>query len=114
MSDCIFCKIVEKKIPTNIEFEDDNCIGFKDIQPVAPVHYLFIPKKHVISINEMSKDDIESFGKILFEISNFAKKIGVDKTGFRVVANSGKDAAQSVFHLHFHLLAGREFGWPPG
>jgi histidine triad (HIT) family protein len=112
--DCIFCKIVQKKISANIVYEDELCLGFKDINPVTPVHILFIPKKHITSLDEVYEEDVNLIGHVLLNISKYARKEGLVERGYRVVNNIGKDAGQSVFHIHFHLLAGRRFSWPPG
>ncbi|MDX1958969.1 MAG: histidine triad nucleotide-binding protein [Leptospiraceae bacterium] len=114
MDSCLFCKIIEKKIPSSIVFEDELCIGFKDINPIAPTHVLFIPKKHIESLNDIISSDESIVGHILGVVSRYAKEQNLDKTGYRVVNNMGKDGGQTVFHLHFHLVGGKSFGWPPG
>lgn len=114
MNNCIFCKIINKEIQSQIVYEDDDCIGFKDINPVSPVHVLFIPRKHIESLNSISEEDTTIMGKILLKIAKYAREKGLEKNGYRVVNNIGKDAGQTVFHIHFHLLAGRGFHWPPG
>lgn len=114
MSDCIFCKIVNKEIPAKILFESENSIAFPDISPKAPTHILFIPKKHIESLDKLTVEDEKIIGKLMIEISEFARTQGLEKNGYRIVNNMGKDAGQTVFHIHFHLLAGREFNWPPG
>ena len=110
--DCIFCKIASKEISSNIVFENDKVLAFKDINPQAPVHIVVIPKDHIDTLN-----DVRDFGiyvDIFKAISEIVKKEGVDKAGYRVVANCNKDGGQTVFHLHFHLLGGRYMDWPPG
>lgn len=114
MSGCIFCKIVNKEISTKILFESENSIAFPDMNPKAPTHILFIPKKHIESLDALQGEDEKILGKMMIEISEFARSIGLEKTGYRIVNNMGKDAGQTVFHIHFHVLAGREFNWPPG
>ncbi|MBK7056031.1 MAG: histidine triad nucleotide-binding protein [Leptospiraceae bacterium] len=114
MSVCIFCKIVEKIIPAGIVHESDNCIGFKDLNPVAPNHLLFIPKKHIESVDKMTEEDSHLIGKIIFEMTEYAKANHFSNGGYRIVNNTGADAGQTVFHIHFHLLAGRKMEWPPG
>lgn len=114
MENCLFCKIVRKEIPAGIEYEDDDMIAFRDINPVAPVHILFIPKKHIESLDALEEGDKELIGRIHYRISRLAKKLGLDQKGYRVVNNMGKDGGQTVFHIHFHLLGGKAFRWPPG
>lgn len=112
--DCIFCKIANKEIKSEIIFEDDEIMIFKDVNPVAPLHLLAIPKKHIESILEIDKLEGNLSARILKAISDIAKKMSMDKEGFRVVINTGEGAGQSVKHLHFHILGGRKFNWPPG
>lgn len=111
---CLFCKILEKKIPAEIVFENDDCLGFKDIHPAAPKHILFIPKKHIESMDKAEQEDAAMLGRVLVYASEYARKNGFQESGYRLVNNMGKDAGQTVFHIHFHLLAGRSFAWPPG
>jgi len=105
---------VDRKIPSQVVYEDDSVLAFKDINPAAPVHMLVIPKKHIASISEIAPDDLAVIGHIFSVIQGIAKKHGLDRDGFRVVANTGERAGQSVKHLHFHVLGGRDFAWPPG
>ncbi len=109
--DCIFCKIIRKEIPAEIVYEDDQILGFKDIAPSAPVHILFVPKRHIKSLAHVKKSDQSLLGDLLLAMSRTAKKLGVDANGFRVVSNTGKDGGQIVHHLHFHLLGGKKLGW---
>ncbi len=104
--DCIFCQIVKKEIPSQIVYEDEEILAFKDIQPKAKVHLLIIPKEHISSLNEAKSEEI--LGKLLFQVKILAKKFEVDKTGYKVIINTGKDAGQVVPHLHLHLLGGEE------
>lgn len=110
---CLFCKIIERKIPSTIVYEDELCLGFKDINPVAPVHVLFIPKKHIVSLAQ-AKEEKDLLGHILTTIARYAEIEGLEKEGYRIVNNTGKHGGQTVFHIHFHLLAGRFLHWPPG
>ena len=110
MSDCLFCRIANKEIPSNIVYEDEEVLAFKDINPVAPVHILVIPKKHMDSIKDMKKEDELLIGKIHTVINKIAEEQGVRDTGYRIVTNCGKDSGQEVMHLHFHLIAGKELG----
>lgn len=108
MNDCIFCKIINKEIPSNIVYEDEDILAFRDINPVAPVHILIIPKKHFKSILEIEEQDKELIGKIHLTINKIAKQEKIDESGFRIVVNCGKDGGQEVGHLHFHLIGGKE------
>ncbi len=114
MSDCLFCKIINKEIPADIVFEDNNVLAFRDINPQAPVHKLVIPKKHISNILELGPEDSGVLPAIFDAAGKLVKKEGLDKDGFRIVNNCGAKAGQSVFHIHFHLLGGRVFNWPPG
>jgi len=111
---CIFCKIADKQIESNIIFEDDDFIVFSDINPVAPVHLLIIPKLHVESLLEIEKLGSSKIEKMFSIIKKMANDFKLDEGGFRVVTNIGESACQSVKHLHFHIIGGRKFGWPPG
>jgi histidine triad (HIT) family protein len=111
---CLFCKIAAKQIPSKILFEDDDLLAFHDINPAAPTHVLIIPKQHLVSLDDGQPEHVELLGKLLLATSRAAALTGVAKTGYRVVANTGADAGQSVFHLHFHVLGGRPMAWPPG
>lgn len=113
MQDCIFCKIVNKEIPAEIIYENEKLIAFKDLNPAAPVHLLIIPKKHIPTLLDISETDIDLFGEIQLVASNIAKEMGL-QNGCRLIANCNKDAGQEVYHIHYHLLAGRKFNWPPG
>ena len=110
MEDCLFCKIVKGEIPSTKVYEDEFVYAFKDIHPEAPVHILVIPKKHIGSINKIEKEDEELIGKIFTTIKKVAKDQGIAESGYRVVSNCGKDAGQTVMHLHFHILGGKTLG----
>jgi len=114
MSECIFCKIAEKKITATILYEDEDMVAFRDMNPVSPEHILFIPKKHIESFGQLTDKEEILVGKLSVQIAKFAKEKGFDKNGYRIVTNIGREAGQTVFHLHYHLLAGRHFQWPPG
>ena len=115
MGDCIFCKIANKEIKSEIVFEDEAVIAFSDIMPQAPVHVLVIPKKHITSFVDIAADGDFEYVKHIFSAANkIAGEKGLDKSGFRIVCNHGRAAGQAVPHLHFHLLGGRKLGWPPG
>ncbi len=110
MEDCIFCKIIKKEVPADVVYEDDEIIAFKDIQPAAPIHILVIPKKHIASLAQLTKDDETLIGRIYTVINEVASKQGVKERGYRVIVNCGEDGGQEVGHLHFHLLAGKKLG----
>ncbi len=110
MEDCIFCKIINKEIPSQMIYEDEEIIAFKDIQPIAPIHILVIPKKHIKSLVELEKEDEILIGKIYTVINKIAKEQGILEKGYRVMVNCGKDGGQTVPHVHFHLLGGKQFG----
>lgn len=110
MADCLFCKIVNKEIPSTIVYEDEEIMAFKDINPVAPVHILVIPKKHISSVIELQKEDELLIGKIYSVINKIAKQENIDEKGFRIVVNCGEDGGQEVKHLHFHILGGKKLG----
>ena len=112
MSDCLFCKIAEGIIPSNKVYEDEVCLAFYDIDPQAPVHFLVIPKEHIASCGEITAENSAVVAHIFEVISKVAKELGM--ADFRVVSNCGLQAGQSVFHLHFHVLSGRDMTWPPG
>ena len=114
MSDCLFCGIVEGQVKSDVVYRDESVVAFKDIRPRAPVHILIVPRKHVATILDLEVNDQGAIGQIFLVIAKLAREQGIAESGFRVVANSGADAGQTVFHLHFHLLGGRHFGWPPG
>ena len=112
MEDCLFCKIIKGEIPSTKVYEDDNFFAFKDIAPVAPVHVLVIPKKHVASIAALTENDADVAGNMLFAIQKVAQELGLDKDGYRVIFNTGEKAGQTVHHMHAHILGGKEMDWP--
>lgn len=112
MSDCLFCKIANGDIPSNKVYEDELCLAFYDIDPQAPTHFLVIPKPHIGSVSEVTEDNAAVVAHIFAVISKVTKQLGLDS--YRVVSNIGEQAGQSVFHLHFHVLGGRDMTWPPG
>ncbi|KLU59617.1 HIT-like protein [Peptococcaceae bacterium CEB3] len=107
MSDCLFCKIAQKEIPSQIVYEDEQIMAFADINPVAPVHILLIPKKHLLSVNDIMKEDEALIGRIFGTVKELVRKLGIAESGYRVVTNTGTDGGQVVGHLHFHLIGGR-------
>ncbi len=114
MSECLFCKIVEKKIPAKLVHEDELTLAFDDIHPQAPVHTLVIPKRHVSAVQDLGLGDESLLAQLLISCTKIAALKGVQESGYRVVTNTGRDAGQTVFHLHFHVLGGRPMAWPPG
>ena len=110
----IFEKIIAREIPAKVVWEDDDAIAFHDVNPQAPVHVLIVPKKVVSRLGAANEADRALLGKLLLVAGDLAKKLGIDKTGYRVVINSGPDAGESVPHLHVHLLGKRALAWPPG
>ncbi len=110
--DCVFCRIVARELPARILHEDDVTLAFRDLAPQAPLHAVIVPKQHVASLAEA--DDPVLVGRVALAAATVARAEGFAERGFRVVSNTGPDAGQSVPHLHFHLLAGRALGWPPG
>lgn len=110
MEECVFCKIINKEIPADIVYEDEEIIAFKDIQPAAPIHILVIPKKHIPSLAYLTEEDELLIGKIYTVINKVAEGQGVKEKGYRVIVNCGEDGGQEVGHLHFHLLAGKKLG----
>lgn len=111
---CLFCRIAAKEVSAKIVLEDRDVVAFEDIAPQAPVHLLVVPRRHVASVAELAVDDDALLGALFRVVNRLARERGIAATGFRVVANTGKDAQQSVPHLHWHLLGGRPLGWPPG
>ncbi len=111
---CLFCKIVDRKMPAKLVHNDEMAVAFADINPQAPTHILIVPNKHISDIQSMGEEDRNIIGHLFFVAKNLAKKRGLDKGGYRLVINNGRDAGQAVFHVHLHLLSGRAFAWPPG
>ncbi|KAI5712198.1 histidine triad nucleotide-binding protein 1 [Diaphorina citri] len=111
--DTIFGRILRKEIPCNFIHEDDKCVAFNDINPEAPIHFLVIPRKPIPSLSEAGDEDAEILGHLMVTASKLAKKQGLDN-GYRLVVNNGRHGAQSVYHLHIHVMGGRQLRWPPG
>jgi histidine triad (HIT) family protein len=108
MADCIFCKIAKKEIPAKIVYEDKDLLAFDDIEPKAPVHVLIITKKHIPSVSELKPEDKELVGKVFLAALEIAKIKGISESGYRILLNKGKDAGQTVEHIHFHILGGHK------
>lgn len=114
MENCLFCKIIAKDIPARVVREDETLLAFEDIRPQAPAHILLIPKEHFASLAEAGEDKEKILGRLLLAAGSVAREKGLDRTGYRVVINTGPDSGQEVYHLHVHLLGGRKMSWPPG
>ena len=114
MSDCLFCKIINREIPADIIYEDDLVLAFSDINPQAPNHILIISKKHIAKISDLKEEEAHLIAQMVIAANKIAEGKGLTDKGYRIVLNCGKDAGQEVFHVHLHLLSGRKFTWPPG
>jgi histidine triad (HIT) family protein len=114
MENCIFCKIANGEIPSNKVYEDDKVLCFKDLNPEAPVHVLIIPKEHISSLNDLNEDNSKIISHIFLTAKKVAKELGIERNGYRIVSNCGEDGGQTVGHVHFHMLGGRNLKWPPG
>lgn len=114
MENCLFCKIIAGEIPSSRVYEDDDMVGFKDINPVAPVHVLFVPKKHIATLDASAEEDFTLYARMLKGMRDYARKEGFADEGYRIVNNCNAYGGQDVYHLHFHLVAGRQMQWPPG
>jgi histidine triad (HIT) family protein len=109
--DCIFCKIIDGAIPSKKVYEDEQVLAFHDINPIAPVHVLVIPKKHITSVLAIQDEDKELIGHLHLVIQKVAKEMGIDQSGFRVITNTKEHGQQTVFHLHYHVIGGRQLTW---
>jgi histidine triad (HIT) family protein len=114
MSDCLFCRIVKREIPASIVYEDDHVLAFNDINPQAATHVLIVPKRHIASLNDLQPGDDQIVGEIVRRAAAIAKERGIAERGFRTVFNTNREAGQTVFHIHLHLVGGRPMAWPPG
>lgn len=114
MSDCLFCRIRDGQIPAKIVARDEHAFVIEDLRPQAPTHVLVIPNRHVATLNDVTPDDRELIGHLHLLAARYAKEQGLSEQGFRTVFNTNRDAGQTVFHLHLHLLGGRPMTWPPG
>ena len=112
--DCLFCGIADKSIPADIVYEDERVVAFRDIDPKAPTHILVVPRKHIATLNDIEPEDHDLIGHILGTAKRLAADAGHSEDGFRVVMNCNEHGGQTVFHIHMHLLGGRQLGWPPG
>ncbi len=114
MGDTIFGKIIRREIPADIVYEDDDVLAFRDLNPQAPVHVLFVPKKAIATLDAATQNDAELLGKLLLAAAGYARSEGLADKGYRTVVNCNEHGGQTVFHLHVHLLGGRPMHWPPG
>ena len=114
MSDCLFCKIINRDIPASIVYEDERVLAFNDINPQAPTHVLIVPKRHIASLNDLGVDDDQMVGELVRRAAALARDRGISAGGYRTVFNTNRDAGQTVLHIHLHLLGGRSMHWPPG
>jgi histidine triad (HIT) family protein len=112
--ECLFCKIIAKTLPSQIIYEDAQVVAFSDIRPQAPVHKLLVPRKHIATINDLAEQDTELVGYMIQIARQLAQKFGTAETGYRLVFNCNAHGGQEVYHIHLHLLAGRQMHWPPG
>jgi histidine triad (HIT) family protein len=114
MPDCLFCKIIKREIRASIVYEDDHMLAFNDINPQAPTHVLVVPKRHIPTLNELTPEDDAIVGELVRRAAAIAEGRGISSGGFRTVFNTNRDAGQTVFHIHLHLIGGRSLAWPPG
>jgi histidine triad (HIT) family protein len=114
MKDCLFCRIIRREVPGSIVYEDEQVLAFNDINPQAPTHVLVIPKRHIASLNELGADDDRIVGEVVRRAAAIAADRGIAASGYRTVFNTNREAGQTVFHIHLHLLGGRSLAWPPG
>lgn len=112
--ECLFCKIINREIPAEIVFEDEQVVAFEDINPQAPTHLLIIPRKHIATLNDLEEGDLALAGRLQFTASRLAKERGFAEEGYRVVMNCNDQGGQTVYHIHMHLMGGRRFTWPAG
>ena len=114
MADCLFCKIIAREIPASIVYDDEHVLAFSDINPQGPTHVLVVPKRHIATLNDLAPTDDAIVGELVRRAAAIAKERGIDAGGFRTVFNTNRDAGQTVFHIHLHLIGGRSLAWPPG
>ena len=114
MSDCLFCQIISRDIQASIVYEDERILAFNDINPQAPTHVLVVPKRHIATLNDLAAGDDQIVGELVRRAAAIAKAKGISAGGFRTVFNTNREAGQTVFHIHLHLLGGRSMHWPPG
>ena len=111
---CLFCKIIDGDIPSDKVYEDDDVLAFRDISPCSPTHVLVIPKKHISTMNDATAEDQQVLGKMMLVAKDIAVQEGIDEAGYRLSLNTNKEGGQAVYHIHLHLMGGRQMAWPPG
>ncbi len=114
MTDCLFCKLINREIPTEIVFESDTVFAFKDIKPQAPQHVLIIPKKHIPTLNDLSAEDSGLVSELVLTATKIARELNIDESGYRLLFNCNDEGGQDIYHIHLHLMGGRQMTWPPG
>lgn len=114
LADCLFCRIIDRQIPSAMVYENEDVLGFKDVNPQAPVHILFVPKKHIPGVHAINSSNQDSIQRLVLAATSVAREHGVEASGYRLVINCRKEGGQTVDHLHLHLLGGRKMNWPPG
>ena len=114
MENCLFCKIIDKSISSEIVYENDSVLAFNDINPQAPIHILIIPKIHIATLNDLNEDHERLLGELVLTAGALAKQLGISEAGYRTNFNCNEAGGQTVYHMHLHLLGGRSFSWPPG
>jgi histidine triad (HIT) family protein len=114
MAECLFCRIMNREIPATIVYEDDKVVAFNDINPQAPAHVLVVPRRHIETLNDLGPDDDQIVGELVRRAAAIAKQRGIAAGGYRTVFNTNREAGQTVFHIHLHLIGGRTMHWPPG
>ena len=114
MTDCLFCKIRDGEIPADIVYENDDVLAFRDVNPQAPTHILIVPRKHIATVNDLQDEDADVMGKLFLAAQDIAGYEGIAEDGYRLVVNCNSKAGQTVFHIHMHVLGGRNMTWPPG
>jgi histidine triad (HIT) family protein len=111
---CLFCRIIAREIPASIVYEDDRMIAFNDVNPQAPTHVLIVPKRHIETLNALEPGDDQLVGELARRAAAIATERGISEKGYRAIFNTNREAGQTVFHIHMHLIGGRPMGWPPG
>jgi histidine triad (HIT) family protein len=114
MAQCLFCQIINREINATIVYEDERVVAFNDINPQAPTHVLVVPRRHIASLNDLTDEDDQIVGEVVRRAAAIAKTKGISESGFRTVFNTNREAGQTVFHIHLHLIGGRAMHWPPG
>jgi histidine triad (HIT) family protein len=114
MAQCLFCQIISREINATIVYEDERVVAFNDINPQGPTHVLIVPRRHIATLNDLSEDDDQMVGELVRRAALLAKSKGFSASGYRLVFNTNRDAGQTVFHIHLHLIGGRSMHWPPG